>query len=409
MKKIILSICAVFVAVLLSSCGGGDSSATAVTPPKYSQLILFGDSLSDGGTYQVGTIDSIGGGKFTVNSPTAKVWIEQVSDYFGYPRSCAAQTGLPFVIVPNFIGASIVDHPECTNYAQGAARVSSPYGNDSIAMQQWVLTNGTQAQAVEIAPLGKMATSAINQMKMHLARNGGSYTGKELVVVSIGANDLFLNIDAIPKVKIGGFNALISSVFADWDRATQLLVSTTGTTSSDQDARTQVALQAGHAYMSNAATELLTNVKTLILDKGAKNVVIMNLSDIGLTPAMLDEQAQPSALATSLTKAFNDTLAVGIRRLPGVLLVDTFSESQRQAANPAQYGLTNVKDVACGKAPPPYENILDASSLGCSAATVIPGDISHYLYADGVHPTPYGHLLLANFFTKSLEIAGMGR
>jgi phospholipase/lecithinase/hemolysin len=273
-------------------------------------------------------------------------------------------------------------------------------------MQQWILANGTQEQALYYAPLGKMAMSAINQMKMHLVRNGGSYSGKELVVVSIAANDLFLNITAIPLAENGGQEAYVSAVFAGWDEATQAIVSS----SPDQNLRVSTALLAGHAYMSNAATELLANVKTLILDKGAKNVVIMNLSDVGLTSVMQkNPDPQVPALATSLTKAFNDTLVLGIRSLPGVLLVDTFTESQRQAANPAQYGLTNVKDVTCGYALPPYKEVLKDSSLGCSAATVVAGDTSRYLYADGVHPTPYGHLLLANFFTNSLEAAGLGR
>jgi phospholipase/lecithinase/hemolysin len=90
-------------------------------------------------------------------------------------------------------------------------------------------------------------------------------------------------------------------------------------------------------------------------------------------------------------------------------LADTFAESQKQAANPTSYGLTNVRDVACGEAVPPSNAYLKGSSLGCSANTVISGDASRYLYADGVHPTPYGHKLLADFFMTVLNSSNLAK
>ena len=205
------------ISIILVGCGSGSNSDAPAAPvPKYSSLILFGDSLSDGGAYKVGTVAEIGGGKFTVNSPTAKVWIEVVSEYLGFKKSCAAQTGLPSVIAPGFLGGLIEDHTDCTNYAQGAARVDNLYASDSYALQQAVLKAAGTTEAIKLAPLGKMAVPAIAQMDMHLKRNGGAYTGKELVVVSIGANDLFMNIAAIPLAKTGGQNAAFAALFAGW-------------------------------------------------------------------------------------------------------------------------------------------------------------------------------------------------
>jgi phospholipase/lecithinase/hemolysin len=71
--------------------------------------------------------------------------------------------------------------------------------------------------------------------------------------------------------------------------------------------------------------------------------------------------------------------------------------------------LANVKDVACGDAVPPSNSYLKGSSLGCSANTVISGDTSRYLYADGVHPTPYGHKLLADFFMTVLNASNLAK
>jgi phospholipase/lecithinase/hemolysin len=46
------------------------------------------------------------------------------------------------------------------------------------------------------------------------------------------------------------------------------------------------------------------------------------------------------------------------------------------------------------------------SSLFCNPSNVIAGDTSRYLFADGVHPTPYGHKLFAQFVNKELVLAG---
>jgi phospholipase/lecithinase/hemolysin len=269
-------------------------------------------------------------------------------------------------------------------------------------LQQAVLKSAGLTEAIKLAPLGKMAVPAIVQMDMHLKRNGGSYSGKELVVVSIGANDLFMNITAIPLAKAGGQNAAFAAFFAGWSEVVQYEVSSNPV----EQERVAAAYKAGHEYMEAAAARLLANVKSQIIDKGAKNIVVMNLSDVGLTSVMLDD-AQTSALATSLAKAFNDALASGMKLLPEVVLADTFAESQRQAVDPARYGLTNVKDVACGDVVPPSNSYLKGSSLGCSANTVISGDTSRYLYADGVHPTPYGHKLLADFFMTVLNASNL--
>ena len=46
------------------------------------------------------------------------------------------------------------------------------------------------------------------------------------------------------------------------------------------------------------------------------------------------------------------------------------------------------------------------SSLVCNASNVISGDVSRYLFADTVHPTPYGYFLLAQLAANSLVAAG---
>jgi phospholipase/lecithinase/hemolysin len=164
--------------------------------------------------------------------------------------------------------------------------------------------------------------------------------------------------------------------------------------------------------MVTAASELAASVRNM-LAQGAKRVVVVNLPDVSKTPYALstisgsDNSTQQLVLA--MTTAFNTTLQAGLAGTTGVLFVDAFSENQRQIANPTHYGLTNVTAMACNL--DTGVNTL-GSSLTCKAnkagipGNLIAGDTSRYLFADSVHPTPYGQKLLAQYVTKAMVIAG---
>jgi len=165
--------------------------------------------------------------------------------------------------------------------------------------------------------------------------------------------------------------------------------------------------------MVTAANELAASVRNM-LTRGATRVVVVNLPDVSKTPYALgtisgaDNSTQQLVLA--MTMAFNSALQTGLAGTSGVLFVDAFSENQRQIANQAHYGLTNVTATACnlnyGVNPLATVGNADGSSLACKSSNLIAGDTSRYLFADGVHPTPYGHKLLAQYVTKAMVIAG---
>src|SRR5690606_35165500 len=110
MRKIFLPI--LLAAALVSACGGDDNSPAPVPvpvppvepapKPHFSAQISFGDSLSDVGTYAVGTVKALGGGKFTINGDNTRLnpaftglnWTEVLAARLGLPAPCAAQTGL---------------------------------------------------------------------------------------------------------------------------------------------------------------------------------------------------------------------------------------------------------------------------------------------------------------------------
>ncbi|HAT30070.1 MAG TPA: esterase, partial [Janthinobacterium sp.] len=109
-------------------------------------------------------------------------------------------------------------------------------------------------------------------------------------------------------------------------------------------------------------------------------------------------------LIMAMVDAFNKQLNDGLGAEPKVLVVDVYAVSHDQAVNPGPYGLTNVTDPAC---------IVDdvtknplSSSLGCNASNLKAGDISHYSFADTVHPTPFNYLLLARYVSEKLVVKG---
>jgi phospholipase/lecithinase/hemolysin len=176
---------------------------------------------------------------------------------------------------------------------------------------------------------------------------------------------------------------------------------TDGATAGNTYAATTGAQNAA-AGMMQAATDLVTSVK-LMISLGAKRVVVVNIPDVSQTPMAMATPASQQALVLALTQAFNATLQAGLNGTAEVVFVDAFAENRRQLADPAHYALSNVKDMACN-----LDQTVNpmASSLICNSKNLIAGDTSRYMFADGVHPTPYGHKLLAQYVSKALVTAG---
>jgi outer membrane lipase/esterase len=370
--------------VALAACGGGGDGDQS---PKLqiSRIVSFGDSLSDVGSYNTTNLaaavsgrSSLSGnknsGKFTVNSADAKNWIELIAAQYGVAAPCPAQTGLtppgdansnPLV---NFAQA-IQDHDDCFAYGQGGARVTNPKGPGNALT---LIEDGEASGAV-----GQLTRPLVAQVAAHLGKNGGAFSSGEFVLVLAGGNDLFINADNVAEAVAGGDPAAI-----------------------------QAAQVAAVTAMGVAGGELAALVKQEMVAKGAEHVVVVNLPDVSLTPDSQSGGAGAIQLALTLTTTFNNALAQGLADAgPKVLLVDAFTQSQDQFLRPAQYDLSNVTTPACDLTTAGV--MLFASSLVCNSATLTAGDKSKFLYADGVHPTPYGYKLLAQFVTDRLVKAGL--
>lgn len=123
----------------------GPLQAQTAAPSPYGRELVFGDSLSDGGSY--GDIAPPGGGSFTTNPDP--VWVEVI----------AAGLGLP--LTPHVAGG--------TNYAEGGARVATPRPD---------------------APGNEPRTPVVNQVDNFLA-GGGTFDAGDLVIIQGGGNDVF--------------------------------------------------------------------------------------------------------------------------------------------------------------------------------------------------------------------------
>jgi phospholipase/lecithinase/hemolysin len=367
-----LALCAVAIAAL-AACGGGGDETTAATGQEaaaariapranYSRLVSFGDSLSDVGSYRSPGIAYLGGGRYTVNGPTASNWTELLAAAISLPAPCAAQTGLEASGPLAGLAAPIENHAGCFAYGQGGSRVTHPIGIANKALLQL----GSPAGA-----LGQLTDPIVNQITRHLAASGGRFDGSELVTVLGGGNDLFVALDTLQATLAAG---------GDFD----------------------TAVQAAFGAMAQAGGELAAYVKTMIVANGARRVVVVNLPDVGTSPSATTGTKD---LITGLVAIFNTQLANGLAATDGVLMVDAFAASQDQAAHPARYGLRNVTTPACD-----FSQMVIPSSLVCSTATVVAPDVSRYLFADTVHPTPYGYRLLASTVTTGMRRAGwLGR
>lgn len=449
---------AVMAGAILAACGGSSGSPQAgaqINKVQFASQITFGDSLSDVGSYNVGTVKALGGGKFTINGNntavnealTGKNWTELMAAQFGLPAPCAAQTGLDGDASKGF-SVPVTNNASCFGYAQGGARVTNPVGAGN------KLTGSA---------LGALTVPVVTQVQNHLAKSGGKFKGDEVVFVMAGGNDVLVSLATLQASATAAGTAAGKTAFGT-SLATQLAAGATNpatavqaiglaiatesakpgsTNESIVTAAVTAAAMAGNtaaaspavygpivakaqadataagakagadyataqapamiAALTTAGAELVAMVKNQIVAKGASYVVVNNLPDVATTPSGLHQSAETRALIDKMVQAFNAQLSSGLASEGKVLVVDVYAVSHDQATNPGPYGLTNVTETACDLASP--KNPL-ASALGCTAASLRAGDVSHYSFADEVHPTPFNNLLLARYVSRAMVIKG---
>lgn len=331
----------------LAGCGGDDDG-----PPKIQSMTVFGDSLSDVGSYAGATGDPANPGKFTVNPEN--VWVENIADHYGLKLTPNRRLTLDkdaSGVATAGVGTAVTIGGN--GYAEGGARIAQ------YPMQSGVGNNN-------------IVSSVSDQVNRYLAANDGRFPSNHLSIIGGGSNDTYAQ-------------------FADlcWHYDNNGLG--VGQTTID------IATQA----VAVAARTQVENVKR-IKAGGAAAVLVYQASDWSSNPFAryyLSDAYQasgcftkvPASQITAWTGQFNKILSDGLAGLAGVVLFDVGASLKAVLADPSKFGFTNVDTPACTNTTP------TTSAVFCTKATLATPDADQtYLWSDAFHPSPHGHRLMSD-------------
>lgn len=390
---------------LLAACGGGGDNNNASSTPAGGvklQVVSFGDSLSDVGTYAPVIQGSFGGGRFTTNP--GEVWTQKVAEYYGDTLKPAYLGGFgqPLVAAGGY------------GYAQGGSDVVNAQG------QGWAPNNMAATTVPVVAQVA-------NYLGAHT-----SFNANQLVLINGGANDIF---------QFAGTTANLTALGAALQTQYPLLVQAGKLPNSQAG---QVAFIVGYLQqlanpqIAQAATQLAAQVQTIV-NSGATHVVVSTVPDIGNTPLGVAANASTpgsAALLTGITAAYNYLLvqnmtALGLMGTGKVIVADAFTWLDQQLPNYQALGfavsntgtacnLTSMQNnaTAYATANPSATNGLTpaqygaqfGSSLFCSPQTyTVAGADQTYMFADTVHPSSHLHALFAQYVQQQIAATGLGK
>jgi outer membrane lipase/esterase len=287
----------------------GAAHATGNPTPTFSNVIAFGDSLSDAGNLSLSIDPSFQPPQEFTTNPGAVV-VQNVAAALGHPLTASAAGG--------------------NDYAWGGAGI---YNNSP----------GTPAGVPLIS----------TQINTYLASHP-TLDPHALYTMWGGANDIFY------------------------------------ATTTPATAQTQIVAAA------QEEVKLLREMQAA----GAKNILVFNLPNIGVTPDATEAGASAASSLTTLSVIYNGQLNAGIGQLnKGIIPVNAFVLLNQVIANPRAYGFANVSTPACGVG---SDSVLCGPQGSGLPYTYAPGTNYSYLFADGVHPTTGADKMLAQVVLSEL-------
>lgn len=391
-KKIAAGIAALLTAAFLASCGGGGDTTRHIT-----EVVSFGDSLSDVGTYAPSTTRT-SGVKFTTNP--APLWNEIVAASYNATLAPNAFVRFNPALASNpgaDITANVASNASGASYAQGSARVSLPSvaglppsftGSapnarpltgavvpagpaDVIVGYSINPATGAVFAAKSGTPTAFTAVSIKDQISNYL-NTRRRFAPNQLVLVQGGANDLFV---ILATAATGGLTPPANAC------------GLTGPTPSDN-------------AMTCAGKEMAVQLKRLV-DNGATNIVYSNLPDVGNTPEFkLNPDPVAGVTATQLSAAYNAAVAGTLQALGVVDKVKVYDFStfvSHTLASPPAGVVANPNTKFACIGPVNTASATGVTSLGCNADRATgsgyqtPDAPLTYFFADGVHPALLGH------------------
>jgi outer membrane lipase/esterase len=161
------------------------------------------------------------------------------------------------------------------------------------------------------------------------------------------------------------------------------------------DARDAFALAAGGGDPTSLIAAYASDIGSIITDletAGAHDILLVNVPDIGMTPAIRAYGASGMALASWVAGAMNTALNSMLGTLSpamtdGIRVLDTFTLVDDIVADPAAFGMTDV-----------------TSACAFSQACIDNPDTTFFW--DGIHPTTAGHAILARAALRTVPEPG---
>lgn len=339
-------------------------SATA-TAANFSQVVVFGDSLSDNGNISLATAPTLQPPlRFTTNPGT--VGIENVASKLGFTLQPALLGGTDFA----WGGAGVLTNSPGTPAAvptltaQVGAYLAGGTVDDHALYSIWGGAND----------IFYAATSA-----------GAAAVAQQLIAQNVAAQIAQLQGAGLPQTQI---DALIPQITQAVTAAVvQQVQASAGVTSLMTAEQAQAAV--------GAAAQQEVKLIGQLQAAGVKNILVFNLPNIGTTPSATAQGPAGAAALTGLSLIFNGQLNAGLAQMQtGIIPVDAYGLLSEVIANPSAYGFSNATDPACG---------VGSTSVVCGPQgsglpfTYAPGTDQTYLFADGVHPTTATHAMLGAY------------
>lgn len=337
-------------------------AASGAASAQFSQIIVFGDSLSDvGNTFSVtgSPPPPYFGGRFT----NGLVWAEVAADAWDIPL---------------------------TNYAYGGALTGITNSNNpvnptgmtgSVYDSGFLLATGPRPGTFPLPGLMSQILSYATGVQI-LAETGNPAAPGAIIpdpaalyVVFAGGND-FLALTQPPAV-LGAFGASIGLNPFDPNFQSDLGLALINIALSNLTSAVPINYLGGAVQAPAGAIPLLYGL-------GARNIAVVNLPDLSLTPAAAAQGPAIQGAFAQLVANYNSFLAASLASLKGalpgvnIIEIDAGALLRSAVADPAAFGLLNVTTPCV--------------PTGCFLDPMI--DPNTYLFWDGIHPTASVHAVI---------------
>ena len=153
--------------------------------------------------------------------------------------------------------------------------------------------------------------------------------------------------------------------------------------SGGNDVRNAALNNLGQAGITAGVSNEITSIQ-LLINAGARNIVVVNVPNVGVIPEFTQDNATKAAAATTLSQSYDALLSAGVASLTRpsgtkVNLFDLYAFNSNILANAGAYGITNTSDRCFTNTP--------LTPQATAACGVNGANIGSYFYWDSIHPT----------------------